>query len=361
MLAKFFELDNIENDYSPNDDDRKQKCNEKSEMEQKQSTFQILSSKVLSIWNNLGDKQILKILGNKDYKGLKDNLKNGIIAFGHSYILIFTGIFIFFFYRTFINMYKVEKFIAADATSGDCQAVSRPWTLPDILADSSGNWEGSVDFNPTQSKYHFNIHSFVGDRADYEDMMDAFEKELITIGKEGEKQDLARNLIYWTSWETSTQLTNKNGLTYTQILNFHAAPQRIFSTDFIQATVANENNDCAFTTSTKSYNRATSELSIIFDMDKFDSDETCNNTVKASSLGYDRSAGSAYWTLTLDVNTLFGVLAVAHNVNGEGSLGEFKLIDTILHNQYFHGVYYDIRRYYDPQNPAMVSRYLYIY
>ena len=130
------------------------------------------------------------------------------------------------------------QFVAVDMESGVCSYVARPWTLPLMQADNSGNWQGELNFNPQQAMYHFNIFSFVGDMSVYSDLIGRFERDIDRIAAEGLQNDLAINLLYWASWVDNENVVLPNGKTTVQSMSFAADAISICWTDVISGARA---------------------------------------------------------------------------------------------------------------------------
>ena len=89
-------------------------------------------------------------------------------------------------------------FLSLDSNAGKCEPVSRP-VDGTYLADTNGNWEGSINFDYARAIYAVTFNNVNGSPEDIKELLVSGFEAFRGIGKTAQNQTLAKNMIFWMS------------------------------------------------------------------------------------------------------------------------------------------------------------------
>ena len=81
--------------------------------------------------------------------------------------------------------------------AGACDPVAKSWTIPTIVADYDGYWDGQLNYNPNRGMYIFSFSNFYATPPEYDAFMHKIEASLRKLAQSATNQDLAMNLLFW--------------------------------------------------------------------------------------------------------------------------------------------------------------------
>jgi hypothetical protein len=217
-------------------------------------------------------------------------------------------------------------------------------------ADFYGNWEGSVAYQPLYAFYNVALFDFRATSESYGRWMSGIGSSIAAIGKAAQSQDLARNLVYWSSWSVRTATIGSTGSSADQLLQMTGEASIIFRRP-VDGTVANIHTDCTVSISSESYNYASQLLTMSFNITAFNEDPTCATAVNPSILGYNARHNGDTFSIVMDTQALMSSASVTYAVNGNASLGYFSTFQTVAQGV-FHGVSYTAVKKYDSNYPG---------
>ena len=114
------------------------------------------------------------------------------------------GAFITLFALNFITLNMTQKFVALSSTAGNCEEIPKPWTVSALLADRNGYWSGQKGFESNEASYQFSLFNFEATIEEYKIWLKTIDAAIADLGKVAKTQDLATNLLYWSSWTFSS-------------------------------------------------------------------------------------------------------------------------------------------------------------
>jgi len=300
-----------------------------------------------------GINAMLQHLNLKKFRTAKNLFKRKLALIGLAFNGTLFALFIYLFVMNYTNLHVKQKFVAVDASSGDCQSVPRPYTLPLITADYYGNWQGQYAFDANRNYYQFNLYALALTDTTYREFMKTMGTAVNAVGDKSASNELAINLLYWHAWFYDEQVLSPDGITFTQTISFAANVIDILNTETIEGTVWDEADNCPNSYSYKTYDSTSGVAAMQFPMDKFRATSACFNAIDEGFLGYDREIDGDRFTVELDMTTMFSALSVAYDVNGDNTLIRYQFIDNVMEKFMFNGNWYSIGRFYDIQNPTM--------
>ena len=187
---------------------------------------------------------------------------------------------------------------------------------------------------------------------DYPGFMLQQKESIRQLGERAKQQDLAINMLYWSSWKAIT-LTPFQGTFAVQVLTMSGNPQMIVWNSYVQGTVASVNADCLLNVSSQTYEKSEATLKSTLDVSSFFNEPSCNTAINPYALGWDPDVNSRSIPLSLDVNALMTALAVSTKINGNQSFIFLEVISVIIEKQEFRGEYYSVIQTFDPLYPQM--------
>jgi len=218
-----------------------------------------------------------------------------------------------------------------------------------ILADINGYWQGEVGFAYSNASYHFSLHNFANSMSGYQSYMTQVSAAAEALGTEMQNNDLAANLIYWSSWVNTVTLFDDATGTYSdQTMSLNADPASIMNFLSVLGTISNVNYDCNIATSSTSFNPSLAQLSMVFDIPTMMADHTCSSILNPAQLGYSSIVTGNTFTINLDVRTLFTAMTVTLEVNGPNTLNGLTRLITVAQGT-FYGVVYEAVDVFDSQ------------
>lgn len=266
---------------------------------------------------------------------------------------VFVAIFSYFFTQNFVQLTRTQKFMSLQKSAGNCTSVGVSWSIR-IDADYYGFWRGQLDFNPTKSLYQFSLNEFISDTSDgYTEWMKQNYAAILKVGNGAKLNNLAINLLYWSSWAFTTNSRSASGAMVAQTLTLSGAPRSILGGSVYGGTISNRYTDCDAAQSYEGYNYADATLAMGFSYSSMMKDATCNATVNPFALGYDPAVNGDKFKIEIDVRTLFAALSVNYQVNGPQSLSSFTTTRYLAENVNFVGVNFTLLEKYDPINAGM--------
>jgi hypothetical protein len=221
-----------------------------------------------------------------------------------------------------------------------------------LLADYNGYWQGTLGYSNNLGYYIFAFSGLELAQEDYSNFMVKQNESLRILGEKAKQQDLAINMLYWSSWKAIT-LTPFQGTFSVQVMTMSGNPQMIMWNSYIQGTVSSVKSDCPLQVSSQTYEKSGSTLKTVLDVSSFFSEPLCNNSINPYVLGWDPNVNSRSIPLTLDVNALMTALAVSTKINGDQSFIFLEVISVIVEKQEFRGAYYSVIQTFDPLYPQM--------
>ena len=269
-------------------------------------------------------------------------------------------VFITLFVQSFQNSYIMQKYVALDSSSGICENVPKTWT-GNYDVDYYGRWQGSTDFKPEYGMYQIQLQDFSMTMPKFRNLMKSFKEKLQATGNLLLKNDLAHNILYWSSYSISESFTNANGNTVSTTFIMTAFPQYIMNNEGLQGTFASVNKDCSYLTSGQSYNLATATYTTQVQISSFDADPSCSGIINSFALGYDPTINGDTLKLNVNIISLFSALAVSNKVNGEDSYTNFRTFKEITRSKWplypnaNDAVEYVVLDRYDQQNAGLMD------
>ena len=289
------------------------------------------------------------------YSNGKNTLsKRAVGIYGISKRVALFAVFIYLLISNFITLAITQKFVALSADAGNCLEIPKPWTISSILADRNGYWSGQPGFQPNEACYEFSLFNFEATTEEYKAWLKRIDAAITDLGNLAKTQDLATNLLFWSSWSFSSPTDSETGpVDQTVILTGN--PRYIMNNEGIQGTIANVTSDCDFSASTQSYDVATGTISSVFDMSSTGVGRfpKCQGVVNAQELGWNPSVTGDTFSINIDVVALYTALAVAEQVNGPTTLDSYVTFTEVSKAVWKDGVEYSIVDKYDPGYPGM--------
>jgi PB1 domain len=304
-----------------------------------------------------GKDRMLTALGIRKFARSESKLGAFVSYIGVFITVAYVALFIYFLITNFYQLYEYQTFLSLDPSAGNCQGVGRIWTLPGLLLDTDGNWNGFPTFTQNKAIYAFNIFDFFNGNGAYVTLMTYFANQIKQLGATTSHYNLSINLLYWASWISFANTLGADGVTpETQSLTFTASAAYIMTGDLVSGTVANVAGDCPFGPGSTSYNAQSGILTLTYSYADFMAHPQCNHTINPVSAGYNPHITNDAFSLNLDVQTVFSSLTVALNVNGLDSISYYNSIDQVATGMYGN-VMYQVLRYYDPNYSSMTPMY----
>ena len=271
--------------------------------------------------------------------------------YGISKRVVLFGVFIYLLISNFITLAITQRFVALSPDAGNCLEIPKPWTISSILADRNGYWSGQPGFQSNEACYQFSLFNFESTTENYKTWLKTIDDAITSVGNLAKTQDLATNLLYWSSWSFSSSTDTDSG-PVDQTVILAGNPRYIMNNEGIQGTIANISSDCDFSASSQSYDVATGTISSIFDMASVKNFPKCNGIINAAELGWNPLVTGDTFTISIDVVALYTALAVAEQVNGPSTLDRYVTFSEVS-KAVWGDVEYSIVDKYDPGYPGM--------
>ena len=268
-----------------------------------------------------------------------------IVFIGIGKRCLFIALFIYFAASTYELSTRKQQFIGASLDSGDCAPITRTWQGT-YKADRNGLWESNKDYLHNLGMYKFEFHSLRVTTDEYMQMMAKFRNSLEILGGQTSRQDLATNMLIWSSWKDYYEINgNRQQLTMT------GSPQMILKNNYVQGTVSNVEADCNFQCTSEEYDVSDGALIMTFETSEFYNHSSCNEAVDLFQLGWDPLVTPHYFKIDLDVTSLLTAVSVSTRVNGPDSFQSVELVSKYVENVDFLGTNYSVYQMYDPLYP----------
>jgi PB1 domain len=123
-----------------------------------------LTDTILEESTTAGKDNMLQALGIRKYAKTQGKLGRCISFIGVFLSSVYVALFLYFLDSNFYQLYQSQTFMSLDPEAGNCIAVGRIWSLPDILLDQDGNWYVllvsnvlTVDYPPTDRPFRFGL------------------------------------------------------------------------------------------------------------------------------------------------------------------------------------------------------------
>eukprot|EP01042_Synura_sphagnicola_P002009 gene2009-2387_t len=197
----------------------------------------------------------------------------------------------------------------------------------------------------------FSLSDLTLTKEDYQDWMSLLLDEVSGVGEIMTQNDLAVNLLYWSSW-SYTQPTSSNGVDSNQVVEFTGDASIIIDQTFIQGTIANANLDCPLYTSQEQYDKANAYIQMSLPVIYLDTNQVCNGIVDKELLGYNAAVTGDQLVVKLDVQALFSALSVNFKVKGASSISYFTTTKVILSSVTYNGVALSMVEKFDSNYPG---------
>eukprot|EP01042_Synura_sphagnicola_P003723 gene3723-4644_t len=186
---------------------------------------------------------------------------------------------------------------------------------------------------------------------EYQDWMSLILDEVSRVGEIMTQNDLAVNLLYWSSWSYN-QPTSSNGGDSNQVVVFTGDASIIMDQNFIQGTIANANLDCPVFLSQEQYDKANAYIQMSLPVFYLDTNQVCNGIVDQELLGYNAAVTGDQFVVKLDVQALFSALSVNFKVKGPSSISYFTTTKVILSSVTYDGVALSMVEKFDSNYPG---------
>lgn len=217
------------------------------------------------------------------------------------------ALFVYFITTQYIST-RATTFISLDVTAGDCKEV--PLSVTGVYTmDVNGNWLGSTLYNPSAAYYSFSMSNFLKTSLQYEDIINYQKSVFASMGKIGIVNELADNLLYWTSW---SQVVDDNNAK--QRWQMSGDAKVVFDRQNYLGAMGNQLADCIVQSSV-AYNAATGKFVMTYSHKEFLSSGSCFEIISPESIGYDSTANGD--TLTMEWDGV--ALVTAQSVNKQVS------------------------------------------
>ena len=122
--------------------------------------------------------------------------------------------------------------------------------------------------------------------------------ELVQLGERAKLNNLAINMLIWSSWIYSAETIALNGQRMTQTLRLSGDPSMIMNNANIQGTVSNVSSDCPYTSNSVFYAKADASMVMQFRVGKIYGDPKCSKTVNPRLIGWVLYFTSVFHILT---------------------------------------------------------------
>ena len=114
--------------------------------------------------------------------------------------VLFTSLFFIFAVQTYQLTTEKQQFIGASLDSGDCSIITRTWEGV-FTADRNGRWRNDKNYIANLAMYKFDFHALSITDEEYRNMMNTFGYQLADLGVQTTQNDLASNMLIWSSWK----------------------------------------------------------------------------------------------------------------------------------------------------------------
>lgn len=281
--------------------------------------------------------------------------------FGTVAYMAMIAIFIYFVDTSYRSSVK-QAFIALDPSSGDCSPVPISITQT-FLADNTGDWIGTPDFDFSDGLYSISLSNFQGSYAQYAQMMETFRSSLQEIGQRALQHSVAYNLLMWSSYiryysteyPLSTNLTSV-GLGQLQYIQMTGNPSVIFGTNQHQGVFSSQYGICDLLGYT-SYDLANSAIITELNYSVFIQHRECTEVVLPQMLGYSSAIDNNVFTVGIDVRSFATAMSVNWGILALDDLGSASSEVLYVHyNNYTFQArqYFDLR--YELMSPILCMR-----
>lgn len=251
------------------------------------------------------------------------------------YYISFISLFFYFFISNFESL-RNQKFLSLSSNAGTCNAVLKP--IDGIyLADTSGNWEGTSNFQYKNAIYSTTFNNFHGSDNDYRILLSNAFEIFDAIGNNAYKRDLAANLLYWMSYTVSaTRFENKQSMSLT------GTPEVVFDKRYLKGIFSNAFGVCdAYSKVT--YDKKNHQLTIVFNYQQFSESPTCMDIINPTHMGYASFFDGSEFTIYIDVDSLVTAIAINSKILNASELeyvslsGSTFIVDDriFLQGEYF--------------------------
>ena len=195
-------------------------------------------------------------------------------------------------------------------------------------------------FDSSKALYQFHFQELYMNISGWDSMFYSLNNTLQRYGAAMLQQDLAMNIIFWTSWV---------GFYYSgesvQIFNMFSDVGMVFDRQYVHAVISSVESDCN-ASSASFYDTGSYELSLTYSYSEFIANPRCSGTIDPVLLGYNPVFDGDEFTLNMDVRALVTALGINTGILSAESLrpvfGSFTPYNY-SNITYLVGNYYNIR------------------
>eukprot|EP01035_Chromulina_nebulosa_P023579 gene23579-30573_t len=273
------------------------------------------------------------------------------------------ALFIFFAYLSYSSNIN-QNYISLTYDRVHCSTV--PIKVTDsYYADLNGNWIGSSGFRYSNALYQLDLNGFsISDISQYEEMMQAFQADILRIGNMAKSMNLAFNLLLWTAYNRYYSLDSrslvrspsdsmKGGL---QQFQMTGDAKQVFDLKYQAIRVMSFAGYCPIIPST-SYSRESGIISGSISALDFMSDPVCSGAFDPGLLGWDKNFDGYNFSLGMDVQSF--TIAMAVNLGYisletlETAENQYDPIVLLTGHTHIPNVTYSIGQYFDLRYASM--------
>lgn len=262
------------------------------------------------------------------------------MSFGTLIMMGYLGIFAYFIYFLYLENTATE-FVAIEAGSNSCSEVERPLDGT-FLATSSGVWEGASSFHYSNAPIQFKARELSATPAHFSNIFAEEKAHLEEINTIFENNNLAMNILYWTSYRRSVV----EGGTV-QTFSLVGDPSFIFNGQFAIGFLASSTKACN-AVATTSFISPNFYISYAF------SDyESKGCEIVANSFALGNAIQNLTSSVTARIDTQSFVTALAVNFGILSTSSSYNLEFNGINNVYVDGKWYKYFKAVDPNYPGM--------
>ena len=260
------------------------------------------------------DLTLLEWLSRTCQKMFVDNLPlDSIRELENVYMYIFgflayaAGICLFcFFFSQCYSDSRDNAFVSLQIDAGDCIRVLHPVT-GHWLISQDGFYEGDSLFQYSLAIYSLKLANFEASEDNYGEIMLSLREELLLMGQLATSNNLADNMIVWSSWQTNYIVNGQKN-----IFGMNREPASIFDNHYLTGFISTVHGDCRVN-STEKYDFTRGMMTLNYNYNAFGADHICSE-VNATKFGYNRFYDRNLFAINLDVSSAMTCIAVNSNI-----------------------------------------------
>jgi hypothetical protein len=262
-----------------------------------------------------------------------------------AYILILCG-----FLYSYITSYRTlqdEVYLSLSQDTGSCSQVTKVISGV-FLADTHGNWEGSLDFEYRSAIYVMTLRNFNGEKNQFTSLLNTGFEVLDSLSTLSYDLNLAGNLIIWMAITMTGQTSD-----HLHTLQLYGDPKIIFNLPTLVTSLSNEENNCDVRSSVM-YDRSVGIFTISYPMTQYLLSSSCMSIANPEHFGYTGLTGSETFSLRIDMQSAITALGIN---TGMIAVADLEMIPYTESTFVSDGITYTANYYYYPRYPGMTPLY----